>query len=124
MSKPLTPDRQQTIADRIRGMARIWTVLVWAMALILLFGPRAEGALPAQGGNAIPALLLVSLVGLGIAWKREIWGAALNLGAYLTIVPAFYLQHGEFLPISILIALSPVIFPGVLYAIAWGMGKR
>ena len=105
-------------------MARIWTVLVWAMALILLLGPRAGESLPAQGGNAIPALLLVSLAGLGIAWKWEIWGAALNLGAFFAMVPVFRILHGEWMQPAILVALSPAIFPGILYALAWGMERR
>jgi len=105
-------------------MARIWTLLVWALALILLLGPRAGESLPAQGGNAIPALLLVSLAGLGIAWKWEIWGAALNLGAFFAMVPVFHVLHGEWMQPAILVALSPAIFPGILYALAWGMERR
>lgn len=113
----------QVISSRIRSVARIWSVLVWGLALILLLGPRAGDALPVQGSSAIPLLLLVSLIGLGIAWKWEIWGAAINLGTYLAIEPLFYLQHGTWMNPGILIALSPVIMPGLLFALAWGMER-
>jgi hypothetical protein len=72
----------------------------------------------------IPVSLFISLVGLGIAFRWECWGVLINLGFYLAVLPIYWLLHREWIHISILVGLSPVILPGVLFAAAWLITKK
>ncbi len=111
------------ITHNLRGVARVWTILVWILALVLILGtlfrpPSSEQAY-APIDNLIPALLIVSLIGLLVAWRWEGWGTLINIGAYLAIVPVYGLIHQEWIHPSVIVAFSPVILPGVFYAAAW-----
>ena len=116
------------IVSNIRGVARIWSVLVWLLALILVIGSRTGS--PTTGiGNApldilIPVCLFISLIGLGIAWRWEGWGVLINIGFYLSVLPLYWLLHGEWIHISIMVGLSPVVLPGVLFGVTWLLSRR
>ena len=120
--------RLSLIASRIRGVARVWSALVWLLALILVVGrrdaPSTSSPINAPLDVLIPISLLISLIGLGIAWRWEGWGVLINLGFYLAILPIYWLLHGEWIHISIMVGLSPVILPGVLFALAWLLSKK
>ena len=122
------PSRVVQIAQRIRGVARIWSILVFILALILVIGtrnaPSTSNLVNEPLDTLIPVSLLVSLVGLGIAWRWEGWGVLINLGFYLAIVPLYRLLHGEWIHISIMVGLSPVVLPGALFALAWILSKK
>lgn len=116
------------ISHNLRGVARVWTILVWILALILIIGtlfrpPSSEQAY-APIDNLIPALLIVSLIGLLIAWLWEGWGTLINVGAYLAIVPVYGLIHQEWIHPSVMVAFSTVILPGVFYAAAWWRDRK
>ena len=64
------------------------------------------------------------MIGLGIAWRWEGWGALINILFYLAVMPLYYLLHGEWVHFSIMVGLSPVILPGVLFAVAWFLDRR
>jgi len=109
-------------------MARVWSALVWLLALILVVGrrdgPSTSSLINAPLDVLIPISLLISLIGLGIAWRWEGWGVLINLGFYLAILPIYWLLHREWIHISIMVGLSPVILPGVLFALAWLLSKK
>ena len=116
------------ISSRIRGVARIWSILVWLLALILVVGTRnlssGSSLVNAPLDILIPISLLISLIGLGIAWRWEGWGILINFVFYLAILPIYSLLHHEWIHISIMVGLSPVILPGVLYAFSWILSKK
>ena len=116
------------ISSRIRGMARIWSILVWLLALILVVGtlnlPSGSSLINAPLDILIPLSLLISLIGLGIAWRWEGWGILINFVFYLAILPIYWLLHQEWIHISIMVGLSPVILPGVLYAFSWILSRK
>lgn len=121
------PSTQSRIAAQIRGVARVWSVLVFLLALILVIGTRfAPAASPVNAplDILIPLSLLVSMIGLVIAWRWEGWGSLINITFYLAIVPIYWLLHQEWLHFSILVALSPVILPGVLFSVAWLLDRK
>jgi len=122
------PSTAALVASRIRAVARVWTFLVWLLGLILLIGTR-KGLSSSTLENIpqdilIPVFLFISLVGLGIAWRWEGWGALVNIGFYLAVLPLYWLLHQEWLHLSIMVGLSPLILPGVLFLIAWLLSKR
>jgi hypothetical protein len=116
------------ISSRIRGVARIWSILVWLLALILVVGtrntPSATSLVNAPLDILIPLSLMISLIGLGIAWRWEGWGVLINFVFYLAILPIYWLLHQEWIHISIMVGLSPVILPGVLFAISCILSKK
>jgi len=112
----------------MRGVARVWSVLVWLLALILLVGtrnsPSTSNLVNTPLDILIPIALLISLIGLGTAWRWEGWGAVINIGFYLAILPLYWLLHREWIHFSIVVGLSPVILPGVLFGVAWFLSKK
>ena len=120
--------KKSVIASRIRGVARIWSTLVWLLALILVFGTRNSPANSTLVNTPldilIPISLLISLIGLGIAWRWEGWGILINFGFFLAILPIYWLLHQEWIHISILVGLSPVMLPGMLFGVAWLLSKK
>ena len=120
--------KRSVIASRIRGVARIWSILVWLLAVILVFGtrntPSTTSLVNAPLDILIPISLLISLIGLGIAWRWEGWGVLINIIFYLAILPIYWLLHQEWIHFSIMVGLSPVILPGVLFAFSWILSKK
>ena len=125
---PFNSSRLSVIVSPIRGVARVWSVLVWLLALILLIGtrnsPPTSNLVNTPLDILIPIVLLISLIGLGTAWRWEGWGAVINIGFYLAILPLYWLIHREWIHISIMVGLSPVILPGVLFGVAWFISKK
>ena len=121
------PSTQSKIALQIRKVARVWSVLVFVLAIILIIGTRFRPTTD-QGNTPldilIPISLMFSMVGLVIAWRWEGWGSLINILFYLAVVPLYWLLHQEWLHLSILVALSPVILPGVLFAVAWFLDRK
>lgn len=115
-------------ANAVRGVARVWSILVFLLALILMVGSHSgTGSLTPQSGPydfLIPLALLVSLIGLGVAWRWEGWGALINIVFYLSVVPLYGLLQGKWIHFSIMVGLSPVILPGVLFAIACLLDRK
>ena len=116
------------IASRIRAVARVWSILVWLLALVLLIGTRNLGQTSDLSSNPldilVPISLLISLIGLGVAWRLEGWGVLINIAFYLAVIPLYWLLHGEWIHFSIMVGLSPVILPGVLFLAAWILSKN
>jgi len=125
---PSNSSRLSVIISSIRGVARVWSVLVWLLALILLVGtrkaPSTSNLINDSLDILIPISLLISLIGLGIAWRWEGWGVVINIGFYLAILPLYWLLHREWIDFSIMVGLSPVILPGVLFGVAWFLSKK
>jgi hypothetical protein len=116
------------IAQNIRGVARVWSVLVFILVLILVIGtqfaPPTGVRVTESLDSLIPLSLLISMIGLGVAWRWEGWGALINILFYLAVVPLYWILHQEWIDLSIMVGLSPVILPGVLFAVAWYLSKN
>lgn len=120
--------RFKKIAQSIRGVARVWSILVFILAIILLVGTQFASSTSAQVtkplDNLIPLSLLMSLIGLAVAWRWEGWGALINIVFYLAVIPLFWILYQEWIDLSIMVGLSPVILPGVLFAITWLLDRK
>ena len=120
--------RLHQIAQHIRSVAKVWSIFVFILALILVIGTRkgtpTNNLVNEPLDILIPVSLLISLVGLGIAWRWEGYGVLINFGFYLAVLPLYWLLHRDWLDISIMVGLSPVILPGVLFAVAWILSQK
>lgn len=82
------------IEFRLRRVARIWSIVIIVFTLIMLIGyavnwvqtgtadPHAMEDYPPIE-NLIPLTLILSVIGLGIAWRWEGLGGAINIGFFL-----------------------------------------
>ncbi len=124
----------------IRWTARIWGALVVVVMVFILVGYvgnwvrtgtadpyAAEDYPPIE--NLPPLFMLLSAVGLGIAWRWEGWGGAIAVLFQLANLPVLLIHWpiGEGFPryliapygISLIVAV-----PGILFLVCWWRSRR
>lgn len=124
----------------IRRIARIWSVPLILYALIMLIGyaynyvtigttdPNVvEGTTTLEA--LPPIMMFVSIFGLAIAWRWELWGAAINILFQIVTIVLLLLQ----IPTTdkeLMRAAAPfilvllVIIPGILFLVYWRRSNR
>jgi hypothetical protein len=122
----------------IRWIARIWGSLILAIVLFITLGysynlitegeadPYAEEDIPPIEYSG-PVLMLVSTIGLAIAWKFEGVGGLITVGAQVLFIILQFIQE----PISLeaifivpLILSLFVMLPGLLFVMYWKETKK
>ena len=96
---PSNSSRISVIVSPIRGVARVWSVLVWLLAFILVVGsrnsPPSSNLVNSPLDILIPIFLLISLIGLvpmaaALAghWRGPLalWARTLLIGAAIVIL--------------------------------------
>lgn len=130
---PTPKSAVEKTTKRIRLVARIWSGLIIAYALMMIIGssislittgevdPHAEEDYPFIE-NLFPLFMLIAILGLGIAWRWEKIGATVALVFCLAIIPLNLLQW----PITInahfivpLILMLIIAFPALLFLLCW-----
>lgn len=116
-------------ANIIRWIARIWSILVFLIAILTIFVPT-EKSVTASNANPIAmedAFLLslygVAILGLLLAYWKEALGAIINITCAIVQQIAFwaiknYWDWAQILPVLFL------TIPGILFLVAWGLEKR
>ena len=114
-------------ADRttkwIRRIARIWGTVVIAITLLsailhaVVPDPYATDYPPVE--NLMPLLMCISVAGLGIAWRWEGLGGAINILFFIANLGLYWLIRGRFFSLEILAILSLAIVPGILFMVYW-----
>ena len=121
------------IEFKLRWIARIWSIVIIVFTLIMLIGyavnwvqtgtadPHAMEDYPAIE-NLIPLTLILSVLGLGLAWRWEGLGGAINIGFFLACLAVhFLLISPRPYPYPIAIALPT---PGILFLVCWWMSRK
>jgi hypothetical protein len=120
---PSTPDRTDVATRWMRRVARIWSIVVISIALLLavthIVSPEPQTTDYPPIENLLPVLMLLSVLGLAVAWRWEGVGAALNIGFFLANLVLYRVIRGRAFPFGALLILSPVIVPGVLFLVCW-----
>ena len=127
-------DVEDRTTKRIRLVARIWSLVVIIFSLTMLAGyawnwvttgkadPYAvEGYPPSE--NLLPLAMCLSVAGLGVAWRWEGLGGAINIGFFLVNLGLYWLLRGRFFPLNAVAILSLAIVPGVLFLVCWWRSK-
>ena len=126
------------ITKWIRWIARIWSVPIIVFALLFLVGsawnlattgvadPHAVEGYPWT--EALPPIfLLLSILGLGIAWRWEQLGGTIAVVCLLAVVALLLIQTPitrDFPLTAIPYLLSLIIaIPGVLFLVCWRRSK-
>jgi len=107
----------------MRRVARVWSlavigvVLAVVVAHLIVPGPGEADYPPVE--NLLPLAMCLSVAGLGVAWRWEGLGGAINVGFFLVNVGLYWLLRGKFFPLWGLAPLSLAIVPGVLFLACW-----
>jgi len=121
------------IEFRLRRIARIWSIVIIVFTLIMLIGyainwvktgtadPYAMKDYP-PAENLIPLTVVLSVLGLGLAWRCEGLGGAINIGFFLaSLAVHFWMISPRPYPYPIAIALPT---PGILFLVCWWISKK
>ena len=117
----------------IRWIARIWSTVIIAFALLTLIGyawnwvttgkadPYALENYP-RVENLIPITLGLSVLGLGIAWRWERLGGAIAIVFQLaTLAVHYWLLSPRPYPYPLTIA---IMTPGILFLVCWWRSRK
>ncbi|MEJ2734879.1 MAG: hypothetical protein P8189_15145 [Anaerolineae bacterium] len=126
------------VTKRIRWIARIWSIPLIASALLILIGyawswvttgvadPYAVDDYPSI--EALPPIfMLLSILGLGIAWRWERLGGTIVLGFQLAVLALLFMTNPlthDFPRLAVPYLLSMIItIPGVLFLVCGWRSK-
>jgi hypothetical protein len=111
----------------IRKVARIWSVIVFLVAALVIYGetafPHTEEDYPPIE-NLLPFLMFLSVASLGLTWRRELLGGVLNISFFVANFVMYWIINGKPLPLGGLMILSLVIVPGILFIMTWAQSRR
>jgi hypothetical protein len=112
----------------IRRIARIWSAIVIGFGILIFIGEVIEAATTELAPypfyeNIIPFTLLTAVVGLALAWRWEGLGAIVNI---VSVIINFvtYLFTGREAWVVVLLILTPVLIPGILFLVCWFYSRR
>jgi hypothetical protein len=132
---PNVNDVADRATKRLRWIARIWGTLLIAVTLLILIGyawswvttgtadPYAAEDYPAIE-NLPPLLTVLSVLGLGLAWRWEGLGGAIAVVCSLAVLPVL-LVHWPIADGFPRFLIAPygtwlvVTMPGVLFLLCW-----
>jgi hypothetical protein len=137
---PNVNDTGDRATKRIRRIARIWGTLIIALALLILIGyawswvttgkadPHAAEDYPPIE-NLPPLLGLLSILGLGVAWRWEGPGAAITIVFNLVGLPVLLIHWPitHDFPRYLVAPYGPwmiIAIPGILFLICWWRSKK
>ena len=116
-------DRTDVTTKWLRRVARIWSIVVIAFTLFITVAhvavpePHATDYPPIE--NLLPVVMLLSVLGLAIAWRREGIGGTINVGMFLLHMGLYWIIRGKPFPLRAVPTLSMVVVPGVLFLVCW-----
>lgn len=111
-------------AASIRWIARIWSILVFAVALLEILTPDPNATEPVPVADwLLLGLWGVAILGLLVAWRWELAGGMITIATMLVREMAWVILKGHW-HANILIVWVFVVPPAILFLVAWGLGKR
>ncbi len=111
----------------IRKIARIWSLVIFAFALIILIAeiieawlnPELIGTYPWYE-NLIPLSLFLGVIGLMLAWRWEGFGSILSIVCVIANYVMYIAFGGGGRGLYVVpFILLPVLIPGILFLISW-----
>ena len=109
----------------LRWIARIWSVLVTAGAMLLILSPDPTGAAEPMAGADWFLLSWVGLafLGLFIAWRWELVGGIFTIAALFIREIAWVILRGSWFA-GFLILWLLIAPPAILFVIAGRLGRK
>lgn len=111
-------------AKIIRWIARIWSILVFVVALLEIFTPDPNATEPVPVADwFLLSLWGVAILGLLVAWRWELVGGIITIATMFIRELAWVILKGHWL-VNFLIVWLFVVPPGILFLIAWGLERK
>lgn len=104
----------------LRWVARIWSLFLLALLLLIAVLPDPNAVAPVPLSDWVVLGLLVggALLGLLVAWVRELAGGLIVIAGWLAHTIGFRVARGEWMPASgILVQMLLFLVPAVLFLI-------
>lgn len=118
----MQPRREKAI-NALCWTARIWGLLILVITILAIIGhiiaPDTEPGTYPPAENLIPVSIVISVLGLAVAWKWKLAGALINIGFFSLNLLIYWLIQGHFLPFPVILVLSPIYIPGILFLVCW-----
>lgn len=111
----------------IRWIARIWSLLIFTVVLLMFFFPDQNQVNPVPLTDWIRLGIFpgLAVIGLLLAWWWEIWGGILVIFSYLAHLMASYFWLGMVVPPGGNLILASVFLPpGILFIISGFYSRR
>ena len=123
-----TNSNYERTTNLIRRIARIWSIVIIALVLLIFIAEIIGTFVPDQSmnesypwyENLIPLSMFLSVVGLAIAWRWEGFGSVLCIffviATYIMYVAFVRSDRGLYI---VPLILSPILIPGILFLVSW-----
>jgi hypothetical protein len=116
-------DSADRTTRRIRQIARIWGTVIIGFTLFMIIAhvvvPDTNAGDYPPSENLLPLAMCLSVAGLGVAWRWEGLGGAINVGFFLANLGLYWLLRGRFFPPRALAIFSLELIPGILFLVCW-----
>lgn len=108
----------------IRWIARIWSILVFVVALFIIFVPDPHATEPVPASDwFLLSLWGVAILGLLIACRWELIGGIITIATMFVRELIWVMLKGDWL-VNFLIIWFFVVPPAILFLVAWGLERK
>ena len=108
----------------VRWIARIWSILVFVGALLVIFTPDPYVTEPVPFADwFLLSLWGVATLGLLLAWRWELVGGIITIATMFIRELAWVILRGGWW-VNFLIVWLFVVPPAILFVVAWGLERR
>ena len=114
------------IVKIIRKVARFTSLLVICVVGLVIVGsynfPGLRTA-PLPYENLIQISLLISVAGLIMAWRWELYGGIVNIGFYLIGLYVYWKVYDKFMALRGALGIGVIVVPGLLFILSWRLNR-
>jgi hypothetical protein len=111
-------------AKIFRWIARIWSIVVFGVALFIVITPDPYATEPVPAADwFLLSLWGVAILGLVIAWRWELAGGIITIATMSVRELAWVILKNHWL-VSFLIVWVFVVPPAILFLIAWRLERK
>ena len=115
--------------NKIRRIARIWSVVVILFAVIMLIGevvsPHGEEGVEIKDYEMLgPIFMMISVFSLGLAWRWELLGGVLNILFFIFMYLSYWAVNDRPFPLPAILILGLAIVPGILFLVCWNKSRQ
>lgn len=122
------PKNTSNVPSRIRGVARIWSILYFA-ALVLIIIIELRSPHGGEGWRPRDIVLAVFIpvgvfLGMALAWRWEGLGGGISTLSALGFYLAMFILDGDLPQPRVFFMLIPLVIPGILFLTSWALHRR
>ena len=114
-------DKNGSSVRKLRVITKVISVPILLFSFLMVIGhiifPDTESGTYPPIENLLPVLMLVSVLGLALAWWREGPGGVVSVIFFIIHLYAYWRIRGKFFPANMLVVFSPLLIDGILFII-------